>query len=75
VRQQKHIKAAITAIPEQDWQTLPDYPKGGEAQISQTMLGRQRLIVRSTRPPRRPGRSVARLALSREAVAQTKPLV
>ena len=49
VRQQQHIKAAITAIPEQDWQTLEDYPEGGEAQIAQTMLGRQRLIVRRTR--------------------------
>ena len=49
VRQQKHIKAAVAAIPEQDWQTLPDYPEGGEAQIAQTMLGRQRLIVRRTR--------------------------
>jgi len=49
VRQQPHIKAAITAIPEQDWQTLEDYPDGGEAQIAQTMLGRQRLIVRRTR--------------------------
>jgi Transposase DDE domain group 1 len=49
VRRQKHIKAAITAIPESDWQTLPDYPEGGEAQIAQTMLGRQRLIVRRTR--------------------------
>jgi hypothetical protein len=49
VRQQKHIKAAITAIAEQDWQTLEDYPEGGEAQIAQTMLGRQRLIVRRTR--------------------------
>ena len=49
VRQQKHIKAAITAIPEQDWLTLTDYPDGGEAQIAQTMLGRQRLIVRRTR--------------------------
>jgi hypothetical protein len=49
VRQQKHIKAAITAIPEQDWQTLEDYPDGGEAQIAQTMLSRQRLIVRRTR--------------------------
>jgi Transposase DDE domain group 1 len=42
VRQQPHIKAAITAIPEQDWQILPDYPETGEAQIAQTMLGRQR---------------------------------
>jgi hypothetical protein len=49
VRQQAHIKAAIAAIPEQDWQTLADYPEGGEAQIAQTMLGRQRLIVRRTR--------------------------
>ncbi|HEX5193871.1 MAG TPA: IS1380 family transposase [Solirubrobacteraceae bacterium] len=49
VRQQKHIKAAIAAIPEPDWQTLEDYPDGGEAQIAQTMLGRQRLIVRRTR--------------------------
>ncbi len=49
VRQQKHIKAAIAQIPEQDWQPLEDYPDGGEAQIAQTMLGRQRLIVRRTR--------------------------
>ena len=49
ITQQKHIKTAITAIPEQDWQTLEDYPDGGEAQIAQTMLGRQRLIVRRTR--------------------------
>jgi hypothetical protein len=49
VRQQPHIKAAIAAIPETDWQVLEDYPEGGEAQIAQTMLGRQRLIVRRTR--------------------------
>jgi hypothetical protein len=49
VRQQKHIKTAIAAIPEGDWQPLADYPDGGEAQIAQTMLGRQRLIVRRTR--------------------------
>jgi hypothetical protein len=49
VRQQKHVKAAITAIPEQDWEPLEDYPESGEAQIAQTMLGRQRLIVRRTR--------------------------
>jgi hypothetical protein len=49
VRQQKHIKAAIAAIPEQDWQPVPDYPQGGEAQIAQTMLGHQRLILRRTR--------------------------
>jgi len=49
VRQQPHINAAIAAIPEQDWQPLEDYPEGGEAQIAQTMLGHQRLIVRRTR--------------------------
>jgi hypothetical protein len=49
VRQQKHIKAAVAAIPEQDWQTLEDYPDGGQAQIAQTMLGQRRLIVRRTR--------------------------
>jgi hypothetical protein len=49
VRQQPHIKAAIAAIPEQDWQPLEDYPDSGEAQIAQTMLGRQGLIVRRTR--------------------------
>jgi hypothetical protein len=49
VRQHKHIKAAIMAIPEPDWTPLEDYPDSGEAQIAQTMLGRQRLIVRRTR--------------------------
>ena len=48
-RQHRHIKAAITQIPEQDWQPLADYPETGEAQIAQTMLGYQRLIVRRTR--------------------------
>jgi hypothetical protein len=49
VRQQTPVKAAILAIPEADWQTLPDYPETGEAQISETMLGSRRLIVRRTR--------------------------
>ena len=49
ITQQKHIRAAVAAIPEQDWQPLADYPEGGEAQIAQTMLGSQRLIVRRTR--------------------------
>jgi hypothetical protein len=49
VRQQAHITAAIAAIPEADWQPLADYPDDGEAQIAQTMLGAQRLIVRRTR--------------------------
>jgi hypothetical protein len=49
VRQQPHIKAAIAAIAEQDWVALEDYPEGGEAQIAQSLLGHQRLIVRRTR--------------------------
>jgi hypothetical protein len=49
VRLQPHIKAAVAAIAEPDWQTLADYPETGEAQIAQTMLGSQRLIVRRTR--------------------------
>jgi Transposase DDE domain group 1 len=49
VRQQQHIKAAIAAIPERDWHPLADYPEDGEAQIAQTMLGHQRLVIRRTR--------------------------
>jgi Transposase DDE domain group 1 len=49
ITQQKHVKAAISAIPEHDWHPLTDYPEGGEAQIAQTMLGSQRLVVRRTR--------------------------
>jgi hypothetical protein len=49
VRQQQHIKAAIAQIPEADWRPLADYPEGGEAQIAETMLGAQRLVVRRTR--------------------------
>jgi hypothetical protein len=49
VRQQIPVKTAILAIPEADWQALPDYPETGEAQISETTLGSRRLIVRRTR--------------------------
>jgi hypothetical protein len=49
VRQQPQIRAAIAAIPEQDWTPLADYPERGEAQIAQTMLGHRRLVVRRTR--------------------------
>jgi hypothetical protein len=49
VRQHKHIKAAIAAIDETAWQPLVDYPEAGEAQIAQTTLGEQRLVVRRTR--------------------------
>ena len=49
VRRRGRIPAAIAAIPESDWQPLPDYPDDGEAQIAQTMIGHQRLVVRRTR--------------------------
>ena len=48
--------------PRHAWQPLDDYPDGGEAQIAETTLGGQRLIVRRTRLRRRAGRAVARLA-------------
>jgi hypothetical protein len=49
VRRQRAIPAAIAAIPERDWIDLEDYPDDGEAQIAQTMIGQQRLVVRRTR--------------------------
>lgn len=49
VRRQGHVPAAIAGIPETDWQPLADYPDDGEAQIAQTMIGQQRLVVRRTR--------------------------
>jgi hypothetical protein len=48
VRNTKHVKAALAAIPESAWQTIP-YPAGGEAQIAETTYGQRRLIVRRTR--------------------------
>jgi hypothetical protein len=50
VRQQPHIRKAIAAIDDDNWQPLDDYPDDGEAQIAETTLGAgQRLIVRRTR--------------------------
>ena len=49
VRQQPSIKAAIEAIPDRDWTVLEDYPETGQAQIAQTVIGSQRLVVRRTR--------------------------
>src|SRR4051812_48698478 len=48
VRNIKKVKAAIEAIAESAWQTIP-YPDGGEAQITETTYGERRLIVRRTR--------------------------
>jgi len=50
VRMQAWVPAAIAQIAERDWQPLPDYPAGGEAQIAETTApGGRRLVVRRTR--------------------------
>lgn len=46
---QAHVRAAVEAIPAHVWQRLDDYPAGGEAEIAETTLGSERLIVRRTR--------------------------
>jgi Transposase DDE domain group 1 len=48
VRQTSTVAAAIAAIPEHAWADI-DYPDGGIAQVAETTLGRDRLIVRRTR--------------------------
>ena len=49
VRLQPHVRAAIEQIPESGWRTLADYPATSEAQIAETLLGDQRLVVRRVR--------------------------
>ena len=49
IAQQPWVRAGIAPIPEHAWQTLRDYPEGGEAQIAETKLNGHRLIVRRTR--------------------------
>jgi hypothetical protein len=49
VRATKPVAAAIEAIAEQAWQPLADYPETGEAQIAETTLADDRLIVRRVR--------------------------
>jgi hypothetical protein len=49
VRLQPHVRAAIEQIAETAWQTLADYPPTSIAQIAETVLGDQRLIVRRVR--------------------------
>ena len=43
------LRRLIEEIPEQSWQSLTDYPEGGEAQIAETSYGGRRLIVRRVR--------------------------
>ena len=49
VRLQPHVRTAIEQISEAAWQTLADYPPTSIAQIAETVLGDQRLIVRRVR--------------------------
>ncbi len=49
VRLTKPVASAIEAIPEQAWRRLHDYPETGEAQIAETTLADERLIVRRVR--------------------------
>jgi hypothetical protein len=48
VRQTKNVAAVIAAIPQSAWVDI-DYPDGGVAQVAETTLGPDRLIVRRTR--------------------------
>jgi hypothetical protein len=49
VTMQAHVRAAIEQIPEAAWQRLPGYPATGIAEIAETLLDEQRLVVRRTR--------------------------
>jgi Transposase DDE domain group 1 len=55
VRLQPAVRAAIEAIDETAWQTLPDYPPTSIAQIAETTLGGRRLVVRRVRTLDRQG--------------------
>ncbi len=49
VRITKPVAQAIEQIDDSAWQTLEDYPDTGEAQIAQSTLGDDRLVVRRVR--------------------------
>ena len=48
VRQTKQVQQAITMIAETAWTPI-DYPDGGVAEVAETTLGSDRLVVRRTR--------------------------
>jgi hypothetical protein len=48
VRMIKTVQAAVAAIDEDAWQTIP-YPEEGEAQIAETVYAGRRLVIRRTR--------------------------
>jgi len=49
VRLSKPVAAAIEVIPDEAWLRLEDYPETGEAEIAETVLGADRLVVRRAR--------------------------
>jgi hypothetical protein len=49
IRVLKPVAAAIEAIPDEDWRPVVDYPETGTAEIAETVLGDERLIVRRVR--------------------------
>ena len=49
VRQIKTVTAAIAAISEAAWTDI-DYPEGGVAQVAESTLGPDRLIITSINP-------------------------
>jgi hypothetical protein len=49
IRMAKHVRDVVDRIDETAWTTITDYPDSGEAQIAESVLGGQRLIVRRTR--------------------------
>src|SRR3954447_8651744 len=55
VRLQPRVRAAIDEIDEEAWTTLADYPPSSIAQIAETELGGQRLVVRRVRTLDRQG--------------------
>jgi DDE family transposase len=59
VRLQPQVRAAIEAIDEAAWQTLPDYPDTSIAQIAETTLAGRRLVVRRVRTLDRQGQLLA----------------
>lgn len=49
VRLLKPVAAAIEAIPDKAWRPVADYPETGTAEIAETVLGDERLVVRRAR--------------------------
>src|SRR5207249_1391862 len=46
VTMHKIVAERIAQIPEQAWQSVPNYPDSGVCELAETMLGEERLIVR-----------------------------